>query len=811
MNNNRFKFTYLFAIVLFAVNLCAQEQSHELRGKVQTAHIEEAALVTLRLLRAADSTFVKAEVPDASGAFLFEPVIPGDYILEATLMGYEPYKSEIIHVNSNLSLAPIILKETTTQLAEVTVQAKKPFITRDFEKTVLNVEGSIMAAGSTALEILEKAPGITIDQNDNISMRGRQGVMVMIDGKRVQMSGAELVTLLRATPGSSIEKIDLVTNPSAKYDAQGNAGIIDIRLKKDNRTGTNGTLTGSFGQGIRHKASTGVSLNNRTKKFNTFGSYNFSDRGDVNKLWLYRRFYSDNAYTGAYNQKNKFLTDISSHNYRAGADYYLSEKTIIGAVATGTLIDIDRRINNRSLVYNPENIHESSFFTTAESEMIRRNNAANLNLKQKLGTKGSELSADVDYAIYKSTDNQFYTTRFADPENVPIQDDYLLHGELQGVLDIKSIKADYNYPIDEKTSFEAGAKSSWVKADNDIKYFDRSNGGNVLDETKSNHFIYHENINAAYVNVKKAWEKFDLQLGLRLENTITSGEQLTDNTDFNQNYTQLFPSFYTGYRINEKHEIGISLSRRINRPTYYQLNPFRVFLDPSTYSSGNPYLTPELTDSFELTYTLNQKIITKLGYSHTKDGIVTVLAPVAGEENVILQTDSNLAKVDYFTADITIPFKIGKWLESSNNLIGYYARFRGNLANTNLDQGLPSFSFTTVNRLALGNNYSGEVNADYQSQVRSGFLLIHRQASLSFGVQKQIWEKKASIKLNVADVFYSRYTKATTELTGYKEAFRQERDTRTVTLSFTYRFGKNQLAPARRRQSGAEEEQRRAS
>jgi hypothetical protein len=234
-------------------------------------------------------------------------------------------------------------------------------------------------------------------------------------------------------------------------------------------------------------------------------------------------------------------------------------------------------------------------------------------------------------------------------------------------------------------------------------------------------------------------------------------------------------------------------------------------LDPSTYSSGNPYLTPELTDSFEFTHTFNQKIITKLSYSHTKDGIVTILAPVPGEENVILQTDSNLAKVDYFIADMTIPFKIGKWLDSSNNLVGYYARFRGNIASTDLDKGLPSFSFNSTNRLAFGKGFSGEVSGDYQSKVRSGFLLIHRQASLSLGVQKQIWEKKGTIKLNLSDVFYSRYTKATTELTGYKEAFRQERDTRIVTLSFTYRFGKNQLAPARKRQSGAEEEQRRAS
>lgn len=796
----------VFLLWLFGVSAKAQ-QFYLIKGAVSTAESADLQAVTLKLMLP-DSTLVKAEIPDASGNFLFERILSGNYLFEAEAPGYSSYHQNLV-VSADQDLGPIALQPVENRLQEVVVTKAKPFITHEFDKTVLNVASSISATGSTALEVLEKAPGITIDQNDNISMRGRQGVMVMIDGKRVPMSGVELVTLLRGTSANSIEKIDLITNPSAKYDAQGQAGIIDIRLKKDNRTGTNGSVTGSAGLGIRTKGAGGLSLNNRTKKFNFFGSYNFTYREELNDLHIYRRFYDGETFTGAYDQSNLFNTDIKSHNFRVGADYYLSDKTIIGVITNGVSNGITTTTDNASMVFNDADVFSSSFFTSALTNANRNNRAVNLNLKHTF-KKSDELSVDVDYARYANSDLQNYTTRFTDTSGQPTQDDYVLYGDLDGMLDIKSVKADYSKPVGDKGKLEGGFKSSWVKADNDIQYFDRSNGGNVPDPTKSNHFVYRENINAAYVNANRTFGKFDLQLGLRVENTNASGEQLTDDVDFDQHYTQLFPSFYTGYRASEKHELGLSLSRRINRPTYNQLNPFRVFLDPSTYSAGNPYLQPELTNSLEFTHTYNQKIISKLSYSHTSDGIVTILAPVEGNENVIIQTDSNLAKVDYFIADVTFPVKVGRWLQSTNNVVAYYAFFSGNIANTDLHNGAPSFSANSTNRISLKNDYSAEVTANYQSRVRDGFLIVKGQAFLNIAFQKLFWQKKASLKLNFADVFYSRNTEATTELTGYKEAFHQRRDTRVATLSFSYRFGKNQLAPARRRQSGAEEEQRRA-
>ena len=363
----------------------AQVKGFQIKG---TLTIKKTAVqsATVRLLMMTENLQVKAGLSAQNGEFTLERVSAGDYMIQITGLNIETYRSTVFHLTGNLNLGNIELKQRMNSLKEVTVTATKPLIQQQLHKTVLNVAGSISASGSTALEILEKAPGVNIDQNDNINMQGRQGVMVMIDGKRVPMTGADLTTFLRGTSANAIDKIELITSPSGKYDAQGSSGIIDIKLKKDSRKGTNGTLTGSAGQGIYAKAAGGLSLNHRSNKINYFASYNFTYRDDVNNLQIHRQFSKRNTtiFTGAYEQDNHFYNRIGSHNYRLGMDYSMSPQTTIGIAGNGLSTLITSRTAHTSNAYDANDLFTSSFLTDGFTHTSRGNHGINLNYRQAL-------------------------------------------------------------------------------------------------------------------------------------------------------------------------------------------------------------------------------------------------------------------------------------------------------------------------------------------------------------------------------------------------------------------------------------------
>ncbi len=802
----------IFCVIAYINPLAAQDSNgFQLKGVLAGSEQQRTDDVSVQLVKASDKKLVKMEFPDASGNFVFDRIPRGRYLILTQSMNFERYQSDTIDLDQNTNLGKINLVRSENALKEVVVTTAKPLIQQQYDKTVINVSSSVTAVGSNALEVLEKAPGITVDQNDNIAMRGRQGVLIMIDGKLVPMSGQDLANMLRSMSADQIEKIDLITNPSARYDASGNSGIIDIRLKKGNNVGTNGTLSLSYGQGVYAKLNPSLNFNTRSKKLNVFGSYSYGYREDFNDLDIFRSFYTPSKQlTGGNNYENYFQFAFENHNARIGADYNISPKIIIGFTANAISNKGDIVADSRAKSFNSSNQNTGSFITTGDNSPARMNTSFNLNYKHTLDPAGKELSADFDYANFASDEIQNYTTNYYGLNQVPSRSPYVLLGDLSGLLDIKSFKLDYSQPVKAWDGrFEAGLKSSWVESDNDVAFYDRSNGGNVLDGGKSNHFLYNENINAAYVNASGKWKKFSLQLGLRLENTLADGLQIKDNSSFDRNYSQLFPSGYFGYKFSESNDLGISLSRRINRPSYRQLNPFKVFLDPATSSAGNPFLKPELTNSFELTHTMKQRYITKIGYSRTTDNILSVLSPDT-EPNTVLQTGRNLAKYDYYNVSFGFPVSIGKWLTSTNNALLYYGRYSGNLVNTDLDAGRTTFTFNSNNSFIISSTLTGEFTGNYQSKSTYGFLEIDPIWFMGLGVQKQLFEKKATLKLSVNDVFYTNGIDAFTLLSGYGEHFLQTRDTRVGTLSFTYRFGKSQVPGARRRSGGAEDEKRRA-
>lgn len=812
-----YKYKWIFALIISVTTYINKSYSQakapvfDISGRIAAEQPAPLKDVVIQLLLAADKKLIKIEYADTLGNFNFEKIPAGTYLLVTQSMYFGPYQSAPIAHHQSTQLGTITLQHRSNSLKEATVVANKPFVQQQYDKTVLNVAGSLTAVGSTALEVLEKAPGITIDQNDNIAMRGRQGVLVMIDGKQVPMTGQDLANMLRNMSASQIENIDLITNPSARYDAAGNAGIIDIRLKKGKKAGTNGNVSFSYGQGRYPKLNPSLSFNSKQQHLNIFGSYNYTWREDLNDLTIYRQFYNNkDEFTGANNYDNFFKYRNNSHNARIGADYSIGKNIVVGFAANG--IFSTNRISTNSVAHtiNAQQESTGSFTTLGNTQPDRNNGSINLNYKHTLDSNGRELTADLDYARYTLGETQLYNTRYFDIHENEYRTPYQLFGDLNGELSIRSFKIDYTHPLKSAgVKLDAGIKSSWVTSDNDVQFFDQSNGGNVPDKGKSNHFIYKENINAAYINAAKKWTKLSIQLGLRMENTIAKGQQITNTENFNRNYTQLFPSGYVGYEINKQHDLGLSMSRRIDRPSYRQLNPFRVFLDPLTSSTGNPFLLPEITNSFELTHTFRQQYITKIGYSRTKDNILSVLSPDT-DPNTVIQTNRNLAKYDYYNVSFGFPITIGKWLSSTNTALLYYGRYIGNMVNTNLDVSRVSFNFNSVNTVTINSLTTLEITGSYESRSYYGFLDVGSFWFLNAGAQRQLWNRKAAVKLNISDIFFTNRTNAVTRLTGYGETFIQKRDTRVATITFSYKFGGNNAGAIRRKTGGAEEEKRRA-
>lgn len=807
----------LGVLVLFAQQPASRGKLSIIIVNDQDAPLEN---VTVQLLRSRDSVLVKAAVSDKAGLAEFDNIRFGQYLLKASMINHATTYSAFFNLgadNQDLQLPRLALQKASAEMREVVVSAKKPFIQKLTDRIVVNVDNSIVNVGSSAFDVLERSPGVQIDPNDNISLRGRAGVIIMIDGKITPMTGADLVNMLRGLPSNSIESIHIITNPSAKYDAAGNSGIIDIRMKKDQRLGTNGTLTAGYGQGVYPKANAGVTLNYRNKKVNVFGNYNYAYRVGLNHLILDRNFFSDNgSFNGADKKDNYSVSPFTSNAARLGMDFFPSKKTVIGFVANGNFNQFKRRNDNSSTVIDNQYKPSSTFKTNASNKDRFDNVVANLNFKHTFDSTGKELTADIDYGVYSNNSLSTTATSYYKLDGSQLAPNYILDGDQDRRLTLKTAKFDYTNPLKNGAKFEFGAKTSFVSSDNDARFFDMSSGSPVNDATKTNRFFYDESNNAGYVNFSKEFKKFNVQLGLRGEHTNVKTYQLNGDVHWDSSYFQLFPSAYFNYKLNKEQTLGISVSRRIDRPGYSQLNPFLFLIDVTTYATGNPGLLPQLTWSYELSYTLKSLNFT-LGYSHTKDvqniaiaRFRSVFPNIPSDDNVTVQIPVNLESMDYIGLTVSAPVRINNWWNMINNADIYYNHFNGNLAGTPLSNGNAAVSIRSNNSFSLKKGWSAELNANYNSGGRDGYMIFRPNWGIAAGVQKNVMKNKGTVRFNVTDIFWTNLPRATITYNNYIEYWHAYRETRVANLSFTYRFGNNKVAAARRRTTASEEERRRA-
>jgi hypothetical protein len=758
---------------------------------------------TVSLHRASDSAVVKLAVSKENGTYRFSEIKEGDYRVSASHIGYKTSFSGVFTLSGTDVIAPELkLSKQLGSLGNVTVVAAKPIVEVKADKTILNVEGTINAVGSNALELLRKSPGVMLDKDENISLAGKNGVQVYIDGRPNPLAGTDLATYLKTLQSSQIESIELITNPSAKYDAAGNAGIINIRLKKNKSLGTNGSVNTGWNIGTYAKYNAGGSLNYRNKKINIFTTYNFNYGLNQNSMTINRTLLDS-----LFDQQGSFRMVGNSHNFKAGVDYFIDKKNTIGVIVNGTLADPTISNYSRTIISNTSTgIVNRILIADNSSEMKRHNTNVNLNYSYT-DPKGTSLTVNADHGYYNLGNDQYQPNYYYDPTGQIKLSSTIYRMFSPADINISSLKADYETPF-KKGKLGIGGKSAWVETDNNFQRYNVYTTGEELDKDRSNHFVYRENINAGYINYNRQYKKFMIQAGLRVENTVSKGvstglkpgggSYATNVSSFERRYTDLFPSAAITFNKNPIKQWSLSYSRRIDRPAYQDLNPFEFKLDEYTFQKGNINLRPQYTNSFGLTHTYKYKLNTTLNYSHVKD-MFTQLIDTA-EKSKAFVSKKNLATQDITSLSISYPFQYKSYslfTSLSTNYSKYHADF-GDARKVDLDAfGL---NFFAQNSLKFAKTWTAELSGFYNAPtIYAGSFKGRSLYSVDAGLQKQILKGKATIKASVSDIFHTMRFRAVSDFAGQTTRFSSRWESRQFKLNINLRFGNNGVKPARQR------------
>ncbi len=808
------KFYAMLVTLFIALIAQAQTSTTKVSGTVNDAEDKALAGVTVSLLRVKDSSLAKLAVTDKVGQYELQNIKAGSYIISFTSVGFTKAFSKKIDVGE----APVELPVTTLIRAEaqdiagVTVTARRPLVETKIDKMVVNVDASPTNAGNTALDVLEKSPGISIDRDGNISLKGKAGVIILIDNKPTYLSGQDLTNFLRNLPANQLDQIELMTQPSAKYDASGNSGVINFRTKKNIAKGFNGSVNLSYVQGRYPKSPNSINFNYRQGKVNLFSNLSYSYFEGFNDMSLNRLF--KNKATGqdtfSIFQNTNMRFKGTNYSARVGLDYSINKKTSIGFNVNGTYSLRQMRSETVSDFFDANKQLQSINEARSNSKEPWKNFGANINFRKSLKAAGEEFSADLDYIKYNSRSNQTSDNFRYNPSKIAMGTPYLLRGLLPQDISIYNGKLDYVRPITKESKIEMGAKSSYVKIDNNAPYFSYDNvAKRDTVDARSDHFIYDENVNAAYVNYSHQLKKWGLQLGLRLEHTHSIANSINVGSKIKKDYAQLFPTTYISYKLNDKNNFGLSYGRRLERPNYQDMNPFQRLLDQFTFQQGNPYLTPQFTHNIEASHNYKGQLNTVVNYTYTTD-IINEIIRQNNETKVSFQTKENIATRRNIGLAVSYNAPVTKWWSTSvyGNVFNNY--FEGIVNNAPLQVSITSFMANMSQQFRFAKTWNAEVNGFFRSKSQEGGLMLAEPMGVvSFGVGKQIIGGKGTVKLSISDPFRFQQFRGNIRFDNINMSLSALNDVRRVGLSFSYRFSKGQNVQQRKKASSSQDEQNR--
>jgi hypothetical protein len=795
----------ILLIALFFISTIGSAQS--ISGVVQDNESNPVAFADIVLRQTQDSSVAKIGYTEEDGSFVVLPPHNGEYFLQISYVGQKPYSSAPFQFDgSDVELGTLSMESATT-LDEVTVTAKKPLVEVLPDKTRFNVEGSINAQGSDAFELLRRAPGVVVDNNDNISLMGKNGVRVYINGRPSPLGGDDLAAFLRSLNSDDIASIDIITNPSARYEAEGNAGIIDIRLKKNQKHGTNATVNLGAAQGITPKGNGSVTGNYRNDELNVFASTSY--RQGINRNWA---DFEREQVGQFFDAENDIKRDAWSSMSRAGLDYTVAPGHTLGMQASELHAEPTNSTNTVTRISDLETGDLERWLISANNETnIQTNLDFNLNYRWQV-SEGSNFSIDLDYGRFDRESDQLQPNTYyeADRTTVIEQNDY--HAITPIGIDIYSFKADYDLPL-WGGKLSTGVKSRRVVTDNQYAFYELMPVGEILDFSRSNDFLYDEWVNAGYFQYQTQKGKWGYQLGLRAEYTISEGElkdlegNMLKNTP--RDYLDFFPSAGVSYAPSRSHSWNFNYSRRIDRPNYQDLNPFEFKLSELSFRQGNAFLNPQYTHSVKLSHTYNYKLTTSLSYSYIDDFFAQLIDTIDTEASFIM-TD-NLATQQVINMNVSYPFSLNQNWNWYINLNGGYSMNRADYGEgKEVDLNVPFFNVYGQTSYLLGSGFTAEVSGWWNAGgVWGGIFESAPMGGIDAGLQYAFPNERGNVKLSLTDVFFTRQWGGKSDFGAQSVEAMGGWESRQVRLNFNYTFGNQKVKKARERKTGIDEEKQR--
>ena len=694
----------------------------------------------------------------------------------------------------------------TQKLNEVVIKSKKPFIEMQVDKLVMNVQSDIVASSGNVFEVLQRAPGVSITNDENIHLTGKSGVNVLIDGRPTQLSTKDLAVYLKSTSATVVDKIEIIMNPSPKYDAQGNAGIINIRFKKNRVKGTNGNLSTTYTQSVHSNIDFSGNLNNRKGKWNWFVNAN-ARKWKQHTSGAINRFVNINNIQKTF--ENKTVDQDSSKNigYKAGADLYINKKNTFGFLMKGNEY-VSRLLTPGATLIKTNNVTDSSLSTVNDNKERSSQFSFNLNYKYE-DTLGTEWNIDADYAGYKKNTTGYVTTDLLNSQNIK----YGYTANDQSVLtkvNIYSIKTDFAKQLKKyNAKIEAGLKWNTVKTINDLDAFIWSVHKFKADTGRTNQFNYTETQYASYINFSQKLKKWEYQVGVRAEQTVVTGKSIDlKNTTLNYpdtSYLNLFPSAFIRYTINDKSSFGLSYSRRINRPGYQDLNPFEYIFDNYSKQRGNPYLLPEFSNSVELNYSYRGALNVGLGYSKTNNSFQEI-ATLNGEITSV--TNYNVGYENRLYMNFSLGMPLTKWWDNYINLSPHYKKFTGTIQQGSLDNKAWGVGWYTSQTFRLPKKFKMQLSSWGNIATRNAMSKTAWLGSVDAGVAKSVLKDKLNIRFSVTDIFNTQRWKQSVDFGNVNYDYQRKWESRSIRLQLTWKFGKTSFK-ARERELGAQSEMNR--
>lgn len=802
----------LLLSLFFIYSIDSHAQSFTvLKGKLEDGEGKAIPFANLALRSLPDSLVKKIGVSRENGTFQISGMEPGTYFMESYLIGFKRFKSQIISFSAGqeMDLGSIKMESTDVKLGEVTVVAQKPAITVEPDKLILNVENSPLMINTNALDILRKAPGVVVNQDEQIFLQGKNGLLIYIDGRQSPLSEKDLANWLRSIPSSQIESIEVITNPSARYDAAGNAGIINIRLKRNKKKGMNGSISSGFSYGLANennyaRTNQSLTLNHGGEKVNLFFNYGY----DYSRSWSFMDIYRIQS-DQVFDQKTNDFNRNQSHNSKFGADWRINKKHIFSVTVDGNLSSAKNRGESENKIsalgdMNPNRILE------AENQANRQTGNYNFNFNHQFkDTSGREFVTDANYGGYVLNNSTFQPNFYKNEDSTTTDRSFGLNTPVR--ISFATIKSDYEQKT-KSTVFGVGYKISNVLTDNEFGYYNRIGGLNERDLTQSSTFTYLERVLAGYVSVRHTLNtKITLQAGLRVESTQSEGNlkaEIPGGDSLNKRtYTDPFPSAGISFKSSQNHVFNLNYSRRIDRPVYRFLNPFKYKLDELSYEQGNPFLNPQYTHNIQLGYTVFSMATASVGFSQTDQFFARVIDSLG---QLSFLTRRNLAKVNTVSFNLSSPLPISKWWNGFFNFTYNHQEYSANFGNgKTLFLPVDYFNVYMQHSFTFKEGLNGQISGYYNSpNVWGGTFRNRRFWSMEVGFSKKILKNKGTISLTVSDLFLSQRWKGRSDFGGINMTVGGGYDSRQLRFGFSWIFGGEEVKPIRKKVGNSEERQR---